>query len=60
MPGLMAKAVPWIAVVALVYGAYRLWMWAMEGGLSKVNRSRLVFVVFLMLALAVVVLAKTV
>ena len=60
MPGLVAKALPWLLMVGLLFGAYRLWMWAAGGGISRLDRAKIVFFAVLLLALAIVALSKVV
>lgn len=60
MPGLMAKALPWLLIVGLLVGTYGIWRWAAGGGISRLDRAKIVFFAVLLLALAIVALSKVV
>ncbi len=58
MAVLLSRLIPWIAILALLFGAYKLWMWAVRGGLSRMDRAQAMFFAILAIALGVVIISK--
>lgn len=58
MAVLLARLIPWIVVLSVVFGAYKLWMWAAGGGISRMDRTRAMFLAILAIAVCVVVVSK--
>ncbi len=54
----LSRVIPWIFVIGLFVGAYKLWMWAAQGGLSHIDRARALFFVFVAIAIGIVIVSK--
>lgn len=54
----LSRIIPWVVVLSLFFGAYKLWMWAIRGGLSRVDRARALFFVFVAIAVGIVIVSK--
>ncbi len=58
MAVLLSRLIPWFVVLSLFFGAYKLWMWGVSGGLSRIDRARAMFFVILAIAFGIVIVSK--
>lgn len=58
MPGAIAKLLPFLLVLLSIYGAAWLFSHAMDGSMGRLQRTTQVFISFLILVAAILILSR--